>query len=157
LQTKRQGDESKEEVVRKPSELNRDWAYAVGGLTVVTGLVHDAMIGTQLQGLESLARADKYGSIWLFLCTGTAVAFAGALNLSAARGLARGESWARRLTLGTSLFMAVLGVTGLACRQWAASILVVLAVLSLVPWWATREANPRPLSARFPSGKAGAP
>jgi len=136
--------------------FNRTWAYVAGGLTVVTGLVHDAMIYTELDVFEALPQAGRYGSMWLFLCTGTAVAFAGALNLSAVRGLARGESWAHRLTLGTSLFLGVLGVSGLALSQWAAVILVALAVLSLVPWWATRGAATRPVPARSASREAGA-
>jgi hypothetical protein len=139
-----------------PDRFSPTWTYAAGGLTVVTGLVHDAMIYTELEVLESLPHGDQNGSIWLFLCTGTAVAFAGALNLSAARGLARGESWARRLTLGTSLFLGVLGVSGLALSQWAAAILVMLAVLSLVPWWVTRGAAARPVPALSVSREAGA-
>ncbi|MBN1321894.1 MAG: hypothetical protein JXA87_13775 [Thermoleophilia bacterium] len=136
--------------------FNRIWAYVAGGLIVATGLVHDAMIYTELEKFESLPQADRYGSMWLFLCTGTAVAFSGVLNLSAARGLVRGESWARRLTLGSSLFLAVLGVSGLALSQWAASILVALAVLSLVPWWAMRAAAAKPVPARSASREAGA-
>jgi len=127
-----------------------------GGLTVATGLVHDAMIYTELEVFRTLPQADQYGSMWLFLCTGTAVAFAGGLNISAARGLARGESWARRLTLGTSLFLGVLGVSGLALGQWAAAILVALAVLSLAPWRATRGAASTPVPARSTSREAGA-
>ena len=136
--------------------FNRTWGCVAGGLTIATGLVHDAMIYTELEVFRTLPQADQYGSMWLFLCTGTAVAFAGALNLSAARGLARGESWARRLTLGSSLFLAVLGVSGLALSQWAAVVLVALAVLSLVPWWAARGAALRPSPARSASREAGA-
>jgi len=127
-----------------------------GGLTVATGLVHDAMIYTELEVFRTLPQADQYGSMWLFLCTGTAVAFAGGLNISAARGLARGESWARRLTLGTSLFLGVLGVSGLALSQWAAAILLALAALSLVPWWTMRRAATRPVTARSAFREAGA-
>ena len=142
--------------MRVSSRFSRNWAYVAGGLTVVTGVVHDAMIYTELDALEALPQADRYGSMWLFLCTGTAVAFAGMLNLSAARGLARGESWARRLTLGSSVFLAVLGVSGLALSQWGASSLVVLAAMSVVPWWATRGAAARPVLARSASREAGA-
>ena len=136
--------------------FNRAWAFVAGGLTVATSLTHDAMIYTELEVFRTQPQADQYGSMWLFLCTGTAVAFAGALNVSAARGLARGEYWARCLTLGTSLFLGVLGVSGLALSQWAAAILVALAVLSLVPWWATRGAVSRPVPARSASREAGA-
>ena len=106
--------------------------------------------------VKALPPADQDGFVWLFLCTGTAVAFAGMLNLSAARGLARGESWARRLTLGSSVFLAVLGVSGLALGQWGASSLVALATVSMVPWWVARGAVARPVPNRSASREAGA-
>lgn len=127
--------------MRTPTRFSLTWAYVAGALTVATGLLHDAMIYTQLEVFESLPRADRYGSMWLFLCTGTAVVFAGALNLAAVRGLVRGESWAHRLTLASCLFLALLGVVGLLLSQWGASSLVALAVISLVPWWLTRRAT----------------
>lgn len=141
--------------MRVSSRFIRNWAYVAGAATLAVGVTHDAVVSTQMDAIKTLAPADQDGFVWLFLCTGTAVAFAGMLNLSAARGLARGESWARRLTLGSSVFLAVLGVSGLALGQWGASSLVALAVLSLVPWWATRGAVSRPVPAHSASREAG--
>ena len=141
--------------MRTPARFSLTWAYVAGALTVATGLLHDAMVFTQLDGIKPLSQADRYGSIWLFLCTGTAVAFAGALNISAVRGLVRGESWARRLTLASCLFIALLGMVGLVLSQWGASSLVALAVISLVPWRLTRRVGFTPLFGRSGPATSG--
>lgn len=141
--------------MRMSSRFSRNWAYVAGAATVAVGVAHDAVVGTQLDAVKTLSQVDQNGFVWLFLCTGTAVAFSGILNLSAARGLARGESWARRLTLGSSVFLTVSGVSGLALGQWGASSLVALAVVSLVPWWATRRAAARPVPTVSTSREAG--
>ena len=142
--------------MRVPARVIQSVAYASGGLTVATGVLHDAMVYTQFQVLESLPQSDRNGSVWLFMCTGTAVAFAGALNISAARGLVRSEPWARRVTLGSSLFLMLLGVSGLALDQSAASSLVALAVLSLIPWWHARGTAMEPETERSAAREAGA-
>lgn len=136
--------------MRTPTPFSLTWAYVAGALTVATGLLHDAMIFTQLDGIKPLSQGYHDGFVWLFLCTGTAVAFAGALNVSAVRSLIRGECWARRLTMASCLFMALLGVVGLLLSRWGASGLVALAVISLVPCWLTRSVVVAPPLGHYP-------
>jgi len=123
------------------TRLGLIWANVVGAAAVATGLAHDAVIGTQVDGLKPLSQDYYDGSLWLFLCTGTAVAFAGVLLILAARGLVRGELLARRVTLASGLFLVVLGVLGLVFKQYAATSLLAFGVLSFVPWWLTRGAR----------------
>jgi len=123
------------------TKLSLIWTYVVGAAAVVTGLAHDAVIGTQVDGLRTHSQDYYDGSLWLFLCTGTAVAFTGVLLVLAARGLARGEPLARRVTLASGLFLVVLGVLGLAFKQYGAVSLLAFGVLSFVPWWLMRGAR----------------
>jgi len=116
------------------------WAWAAGAITVALGVAHDAVLSTQLDGVASLTQDNQDGIAWLFLCTGTAVAFAGALCIVTARGMARGEPGARRVTLAACIFLALLGMGGVVLHQMGALSLIALAVLSFVPWWRTRRA-----------------
>ena len=94
------------------TKLSLIWTYVVGAAAVVTGLAHDAVIGTQVDGLRTLSQDYYDGSLWLFLCTGTAVAFTG-----------------------------VLRVLGLAFKQYGAVSLLAFGVLSFVSWWLMRGAR----------------
>ena len=129
----------KEGVMRVPVRVALTWAYVAGALIAAIGVFHDAKFHVPLSTTESLSPDNRAAVLWIFLCTGTAVVFAGLLCMLGAQGLVRGESLARRITLGSSLFLALLGVVGLVLNQWGASSLVALAVIALVPWWLTRR------------------
>ena len=125
--------------MRVPVRVALTWAYVAGALIAAIGVFHDAKFHVPLSTTESLSPDNRAAVLWIFLCTGTAVVFAGLLCMLGAQGLVRGESLARRITLGSSLFLALLGVVGLVLNQWGASSLVALAVIALVPWWLTRR------------------
>jgi hypothetical protein len=130
-------------VMKLSVRLVLGWTYFTGALTIITGLLHNAVISTQLPHVQSLTQEYQDGFTWLFLCTGTAIAFAGTLILYAARCLVRGESWARYITLASGLFLGLLGAGGAVLMMPADKgplIAVVLAVMSLLPWWLMRRA-----------------
>jgi hypothetical protein len=117
------------------------WAYFSGTVTVIIGLLHNVMVFTLLPHNQPLSQ-EIYFRIWFFLCTGTAVAFAGMLCLYAVRGLGRGESWARFVTLVSGLFLGLLGTGGAVLTMPGDNgtlILVGLAVMCLLPWWLLRR------------------
>jgi hypothetical protein len=112
------------------------WAYFSGAVTIIIGLLHNAMIFTLLPGMQPLPQ-ESYFNIWFFLCLGTAVAFAGLLCIYAVRGLRRGEPWARFLMLASSLFLGLMGTGGTVLIKPFSDgplILAGLAVMCLLPW-----------------------
>ncbi|RPH32259.1 MAG: hypothetical protein EHM93_10200 [Bacteroidales bacterium] len=112
-------------------------AYFSGVLTIIIGLLHNGVIHTQLPHIQMLSQEYKSGWIWLFLCTGTAVAFCGVLCVYAARGLMRKEKWARHITLISCIFLGAIAVSAVIIMQ-GGRILLPLVLMSLWPWWKTR-------------------
>lgn len=112
------------------------WVHIAGWLVVALGVVHIAATP-----LVYPAYAGDLAFLYIFLATGIAVIFAGALMLLAAGGWSRGERWAWAVLLRTGIFLSLLGIGAVVTMadNPFAYLMLVFALVAALPVWVYRD------------------
>lgn len=96
------------------------WMITSGVLAILIGILHDAFtmeMAAKIGGKvpESPELLWRFG--YFFAAMGTAVIFSGALMLRTVRPVRRGDRWAWRIALLTSLFLVLLMTGAIYCQM----------------------------------------
>lgn len=112
------------------------WVRIAGWLVVALGVVHIAATP-----LIYPPYAGDLTFLYMFLATGIAVIFAGALVLLAAGGWSRGERWAWDVLLRAGIFLSLLGIGAVITMadNPFAYLMLILAVVAALPIWIYRN------------------
>jgi hypothetical protein len=119
------------------------WVQVAGWLTIILGAIHIAATPLIFPMSASLfADPELLSSLYMFVMTGIAVAFAGWLVIYASRGWRQGQRWAWHVCLGAGIFLLLLGagaVLTMPDNPFAYLSLVIAIVENLPVWLYRRE------------------
>jgi hypothetical protein len=118
------------------------WVFIVGILIIILGSIHVAATFLIFPAIApQLPKPIQFMFLYLFIATGAAVIFSGALTIYGSRGLKTGQSWAWAITNMNGMFMFLLGVGAILAMPFNpfAYLTLIIAIFELTPIWLYRR------------------